>query len=301
MNQETSIKMSIQEFNQMLVEDGSDITIVDYIKEINDRFYNIDINFIDDFIELVDKDKCCIPHDMLFKYGVLSSSAGSHNVLKLMEQYKFIEKEHYVSIKINFDRKNPKPEISYLLHPKAFKKILIRSRNTDQFADYYLLLEEAVKHYNDFQILQLKRKLMNICNDRVLQLEDEEKKECFVLVRNNEFKDYPYSVIRGQIKNLQKTLTKLKKTKHDIIINIPCCYANNLYNKIKERLRGNIIYQRKYLNVDDDGDVLDWAYDPNDLDDYNQVSITRHIGLKNITLNMFIKEVELIDEERYEI
>ena len=276
-----NIKMSIIEFNERLVENGEEIQIINYIKKVNEEFFSIDIDFIDDFIELVNKDECCIPHDMLFKYGILSSSAGSHDVRKLMEQYNFIEKVNYVSININPDRKlNPKPEISYLLHPKTFKKILIRSRNTDKYTDYYLLLEECITYYNNYQILQLKQKLMNICNNRILELEDDDKKECFVLLRNNDYIDYPYSVIRGQMKNLQKTLTKLKKTltklkktKNDIIINIPCCYANNLHNKIKERLLRKIMFQRKYLNVDDDGNVLDWSYDPDDLEDYNQVTI----------------------------
>ena len=76
-------------------------------------------------------------------------------------------------------------------------------------------------------------------------MSDPDKKECFVLLKNNQFKEHPYSVIRGQIKSFRKTLTKLKLTEDDVILNIECCHANNMYNKIKEKLSGFITYQTK--------------------------------------------------------
>ena len=35
-------------------------------------------------------------------------------------------------------------------------------------------------------------------------------------------------------------MKQLKLKSEDIICNIPCCYANNLYNKIKEVMKGYI-------------------------------------------------------------
>ena len=64
--------LNIQEFNENLVENGADISIKEYIEEVNDAFYQIDIDFVDDFMNLVKKDECCIHQDMLVKYGVLS-------------------------------------------------------------------------------------------------------------------------------------------------------------------------------------------------------------------------------------
>ena len=40
-------------------------------EEVNDAFYQIDTDFMDDFMNLVKKDECCIPHDALYKYGTL--------------------------------------------------------------------------------------------------------------------------------------------------------------------------------------------------------------------------------------
>ena len=55
MNLSSLIIRCIQEFNEQLVEDRRDITIVDYIKELNKKYFNMNIEFIDDFIDLVDK------------------------------------------------------------------------------------------------------------------------------------------------------------------------------------------------------------------------------------------------------
>ena len=49
------MKEQIQQFNQSLIDSKCDITITDYVKEINKNFFIIDIDFIDDFIELFDK------------------------------------------------------------------------------------------------------------------------------------------------------------------------------------------------------------------------------------------------------
>ena len=49
-------KMEIQKCNEDLISKNEEIIILDYVKKLNDKFYNIDISFIDDFIELVDKD-----------------------------------------------------------------------------------------------------------------------------------------------------------------------------------------------------------------------------------------------------
>ena len=42
----------IQEFNEQLIQENRDITIIDYVKELNNKYFNIDISFIDDFIDM---------------------------------------------------------------------------------------------------------------------------------------------------------------------------------------------------------------------------------------------------------
>jgi hypothetical protein len=95
-------------------------------------------------------------------------------------------------------------------------------------------------------------------------------------------------------------MKQLKLKSEDIICNIPCCYANNLYNKIKEVMKGYIIFQKKYLYINDDGNVEEWSYIPECMTNkYNHVSITRNIGLENISLDDFLDKIQSVDIMRY--
>lgn len=60
----------MKEYNDTLIENKIELTIIEYIKDVNTKLCNIDISFIDDFMNLVDRDVCCIPHVMLYKYSV---------------------------------------------------------------------------------------------------------------------------------------------------------------------------------------------------------------------------------------
>jgi len=46
---------TIEEYNNYLVENQINVNIIDFVKEVNKLKYNIDISFIDEFIELVSK------------------------------------------------------------------------------------------------------------------------------------------------------------------------------------------------------------------------------------------------------
>ena len=81
-----TIKMQIQNLNQKIIDENVEITIIDYVKLLNYDVYHIDISFIDDFINLVDKDECCKHHNMLVKYGVLSLSSSTHDVKIIIDQ-----------------------------------------------------------------------------------------------------------------------------------------------------------------------------------------------------------------------
>ena len=83
------MQTQIKEFNTKLVQDNKDITIIDYVKELNNVYFNIDIisidNFIDDFIDLIGKDGFIINHEMLFKYEILTKAETTHIVLRMLE------------------------------------------------------------------------------------------------------------------------------------------------------------------------------------------------------------------------
>jgi hypothetical protein len=159
---------TIEEFNQYLIDNKFNPNIIEYVKELNKIKYKIDISFIDEFIELVNKDDFCIHHDMLQKYGVITLKKGTTDIKRLFEQYELIENEDYRLRNIaepvkqgGYITKN-----EYHLHPRAFKICLMRSRNEKKYARYYLLLEEVVKYYNDYQT-EIKNKYIIKYKDKI--------------------------------------------------------------------------------------------------------------------------------------
>ena len=157
-----------------------------------------------------------------------------------------------------------------------------------------------MKYYNDYQLLKIQTKINDICKNRTLELSNQDKKERFIIVFRNEALINQYAVIRTQVKHVNSILRKIGYEESDIIINIPCCYANNLYNKIKEELKGNIIFEKKYLFIED-GVCLEWGYKPDDMiNKHNHVSITRNIGLIDMSEEDFINKIYEIDKKRFE-
>ena len=85
-----------------------------------------------------------------------------------MEQYEFVENKDFKIVNVNYLGNNGKTyhKIDYLLHPRAFKLCLMRSKNTKQYSYYYLLLEESIKYYHDYQLL-FKDKLLKQKDDKI--------------------------------------------------------------------------------------------------------------------------------------
>jgi len=83
---------TIDDFNKKLVDEKIDLPVRAYIEVVNEMFYNIDIKFMNDFMDLVDKDECCIPHDKLETYAGYKFY-DSNDVLKLLEKLE-IEKSN---------------------------------------------------------------------------------------------------------------------------------------------------------------------------------------------------------------
>ena len=86
------MQKEIQKFNQTLVDENIEYTIIQCTKYINELFYHYDINnFIDEMMSLIGVDGFPIHHDMLEKYEVLSLKSGSGHVKQLIEQNDFID------------------------------------------------------------------------------------------------------------------------------------------------------------------------------------------------------------------
>ena len=95
---------------------------------------------------------------MLKKYGILELKVGTAHVKRLFNQYELEENKDYKLSNVGEFSKGGRGNTNeYLLHPRAFKICLMRSKNTKLYAKYYLLLEECIKYFNDYQ-LELKEK-----------------------------------------------------------------------------------------------------------------------------------------------
>ena len=90
---------------------------------------------------------------MLQKYGILTLKEGTHHIKRIFEQYEFKENKDYLLAKVGEQLlSGTKYKNEYYLHPRAFKICLMRSLKTKKYAKYYLLLEECIKYFNDYQI-----------------------------------------------------------------------------------------------------------------------------------------------------
>ena len=224
---------TIQDYNQYLINNQLFLNIIDYVKEIN-IIYNIDINFINDFIELVSEDKCCIHYNMLQKYEVVPLLKGTTYIKNLINKYQFIENEDYQLRNVSEFKSQGSTSIKneYYLHPIAFKICLIRTLKTKQYAKYYILLEKCIKYFNDYQLelnkkynIKLKLKIekkdnkINKLKEKlniIIILNDElSKKQNFVIEELNNYKNN-YKLLTKVIKKLENYITLLTNKITDI-------------------------------------------------------------------------------------
>ena len=91
---------------------------------------------------------------MLQKYDILTLKKGTTDIKNLINQNNFIENEDYNLRKVSELRPQggTSNKNEYYLHPRSFKICLMRSLKTKKYAKYYILLEDCIIYYNDYQI-----------------------------------------------------------------------------------------------------------------------------------------------------
>jgi len=145
----------IHNYNTFLVKNNIDINITDYIKVLNKKSFNIDINFIDDFLNCVDLNDCCINSNKLSKHNI--STTEIENIIKLHNL--ILNKDYKISTvhDISGDGTYINYKV-YYLHPNVFKLCLLKNYHL-KYIQYYMFLEQAIKYYNDYQIMLLNNKV----------------------------------------------------------------------------------------------------------------------------------------------
>jgi hypothetical protein len=246
---------NINEFNTYLINNKINPNIIDYVKEVNKIKYNVDISFIDDFIELVSKDECCIHHNMLDKYETIKlKGAGSKDIKRMLLQYNLIEDEDYRVGKVA----DPVPQGGYItkneyyLHPRAFKICLMRSKNEKKYAHYYILLEEAITYFNKYQVelnkkyvLKYKEKIdkqkeiikekddniINLRNDiqELIKKNEETSNEVKLLLKINKRLDKQSRILEDKLTDTNYKLDDVKDDLNDANIKLELtCHKLNI-------------------------------------------------------------------------
>ena len=149
---------TISEFNTYLSDNLKNLKLNDYFKEIHSKFYSeLDISFMDYFLELCEhENEFIVDHIKLQEYGVLTNINSSEKIKRNLERLFLIKNEDYHVSQVGQQSETSrgiKYTKQYKLTPYAFKLCLIRSKNSKEYAKYYLLLEQVFKNYQEYQVL----------------------------------------------------------------------------------------------------------------------------------------------------
>jgi hypothetical protein len=150
---------TIQEFNIYLSDNLKNVKLNEYFSLIQSQFYpELDISFMDYFLELCDhENEFVVEHTKLQEYGVLTNIKTSKDIKKSLDRLFLIENEDYLVGQVSLQLKSGKKYANeYKLTPYTFKLCLIRSQNSQEYAKYYLLLEQVFKNYQEYQIMYQK-------------------------------------------------------------------------------------------------------------------------------------------------
>ena len=97
---------NIIDYNDFLIKNNKiNLTIIEYLEDINNKFYHIDLSFMEEFMELVDRDDFCISHDYLIKYKVSAENSDSYNILRLLTSRGLNEAKDYLLLQLEDQNK----------------------------------------------------------------------------------------------------------------------------------------------------------------------------------------------------
>jgi phage anti-repressor protein len=244
----SNINTNIINYNNYLIETQKQIDIIEYVKEVNKIEYNIDIDFINNLIDLVSKNECCIHHNLLQKYGILSLKSGSTDIKNLIKQYEFIDNEDYQIRNVSELRPQGGTSIkkNYYLHPRAFKICLMRSLKTKKYARYYLLLEECIKYYNDYQKILKEKYFVSLIEKNKLVIKEKDDKIDILLKNNDELINRSRKMelqLNEALERLELTNDRLDDTKDEL--DITSEKLDIIGNKLNIAVEDRVVKTRK--------------------------------------------------------
>ncbi len=161
---------SVTDFNTYLSINLSNLSLKDYFNkyhmEFNQGANAVDISFMDYFLYLCNhKSEFVVEHEKLKEYGVITNIGTSTKIKRSLEQFDLSENKDFLLSNVGQQdcKHGGNNAKSYILTPRAFKLCLIRAKNSKKYANYYLLLEEVVDSYNEYE---------KLCKDNMLKAKD---------------------------------------------------------------------------------------------------------------------------------
>jgi hypothetical protein len=204
------IQDKLIEFNKSLLDDETICDMVSYMKKFNNIYGElINITLMNELSKYNNEYTCCIPHEMLVKYNILSDDNKlADNVKTLIDQSDFIENKDYLIVD-DQDKVLPgaKHKITYMFHPTAFKLCLMTAENNKIYIDY-MLLDTIYKYYNDYQI-QYNDNQINELNKKLIEktkIMNEKRKE---LDEQNKIMNEKRKIMNEKCKKINETVNTL--------------------------------------------------------------------------------------------
>jgi hypothetical protein len=211
---------TIDVLNEYLVNNNYESVLIDYIKLIHNNFNaNTNLILLNNLNRYIIKDnEFCIDAELYYKYRNIYNkhfdyknyNPKSIDILRVLNKSNLTKDKDYILLSIeqkSETSKEIKYKNSYILNPKAFKKILI---NIDIqsiriiFIEYYIFIEECIKYFNNYIKLKLiknyKEKLIN--NNKLIL-----KPNMYITKKLN---DNYYNIDRTYNYKISKIFTKLK-------------------------------------------------------------------------------------------
>ena len=155
--------LSINDFNDFLSNNLTKYDINTYFTKIHELFNNnVDISFMGYFLSLIEKkDEFCVEHQKLIEYGIIKEGISSTKIKDCIANDNFEFKENIDYIILTGER-SPVKRVGrggsngnakhYKMKPHVFKMCLMRSKNENKYAKYFLELEECFYYYKDYQV-----------------------------------------------------------------------------------------------------------------------------------------------------
>lgn len=247
---------AIREYICSLVSKDEHLSLSQFTEEIRTRFRSeINTKFASDIMSLVADESCHIPDDKLYEYDVLtinsSGTVNSNDTKHIFHAYNLSEGIDYVEHNVALQSKK------YYLSPKGFNKCLIRSKNRPEYAEWFNFILEIKIYYKLYQAEIEKSKLYSENQHLITRVADLRSRydkllvECFLLIGLNE--PYPYHdyyIALGSSGYVARKYENLKRSGYPnaaIVLSMQS-QPKDLYTRIIENLRSNIVYSRNYIS-----------------------------------------------------